>query len=1466
MTPRALHHARLPEFASDWPAELAALIEARLDNDVPAEELRTIVLAPTPDRLRLGVWLGVEWASYPYADDPSEAAGFVSLTPWLDTLDTLARGERSLPAPRGWTPTPPLQFEDATRDASFRAWWLELHRALVASAIELGTQRLAGRFHQPVGVFVSTGASEAQLVAFCHPRGAPLWPLREHRKEHGYGSAYPHASLEGDQVVFFYPEGEGAEEGPPSIRTWTHAQVIRAHEVRDEHELAVRFEGEDFDVTFSPGHTHPEAGGPGHHDTLAALSAFFAASGKLDADGGASPRLPADAAALAASLAERPQPQEQLDYVTSLSRALGSERVWALISGLELPAQTRAAIHRELATTALDASDWASALAHVGLLSGKDRWSWIEVRALTGLGRWEDVLRVAKEDDAHAERALALGSLGRVGEALALVADRTDGNALAARALLELRSDAPKASATLREALADGVRGHLLAHVGAARELLPVLRTHQAFEAAVRASREACQRLPAEELELGEARALPVEPATRVLAAPLEGDDEAEDAPRLGTALERPDGWWVADAKGALFEHPAGGDARRLATFPSEIDGLAALPAGVVASVGSTLVLLDAAGQTRATVHRPSAGDGPMAAHGTLLACASGAIVNLYRVDDAALVWLAPLALPGGRRISQLGFTGAGRLLVAAGANLTLFDVSEPSRPVPLRQWKNAPELLHTGEGTAALTDDEWVWLVELGDTPRCTRKVHVGPSPLVATSDAAPLAFAARGRVVEVLGETAREVMTLGPDGHRLEPTAISLRAGHATAVTRERVLALSPLPFDAAALRARVAAHVPRLREWLDTRMEALRQEGVPAEDGTRAPLGGVVLQWFDGWAGLRGQPPCSVVSIGYENNERLTFEAPGERAAPPGATPLSEAEAQQARALDDAWTQLAMQERLRACRAYLHEAARAFAGRASARTLFFALDTDERLEIVDIVAGGGDAGPMRAAGSARAERSLREVLSAPRWYAALPNLVARARRDAAFRAEVLALFEEEGLAAAGRITRELLDVDPEGCARAWLTVAARDLDEGLPGLRALAKRGHAGARARLEALLDSEDAYHALAAREALGRVDEDAAVPQLGRYLGSLEAHDDVPVKVLAAMGETRLERLRGELLAALERLEGAEALLVPLVRSGWTPDAQVVEKGNRARASDDDFAASLFADEEQDAPASAVRLWVARRIATAMEGDGPLWPADVPLEKSRAGWQHFFTLAWPLWESRGLLPRLHEVLPARSRTGDAELAFQVLYQSVLRGDARAQALGSALATGESSEGRHAEVTRLARLARLQFGWSLVKATRLDEARRVADAALAEAPEDGQVLFFDARVAWLERGDPTAALERLEPALRAACDEVGRARLLNLKGAALEALGRTAEALDWFHKAFTANEVSVDTATGTAGDPAMSHAILSNIAEAHWKLGQRDEARRYAEQAARRGSSTDIVKEILAATREGGTEPR
>jgi tetratricopeptide (TPR) repeat protein len=319
---------------------------------------------------------------------------------------------------------------------------------------------------------------------------------------------------------------------------------------------------------------------------------------------------------------------------------------------------------------------------------------------------------------------------------------------------------------------------------------------------------------------------------------------------------------------------------------------------------------------------------------------------------------------------------------------------------------------------------------------------------------------------------------------------------------------------------------------------------------------------------------------------------------------------------------------------------------------------------------------------------------------------------------------------------------------------------------------------------------------------------------------------------------------------------ANELLLPLIRSGITElPASALESAADERRLEEMANDGLFGDDDPGDAVTAVRHFVARRIEARLRApdDGAaLWPGEP--EPYNVSWQRFFDIAWPRWETAALLDALHERLASRASKADAaerDFALHVLHQALVRGDLRAEALGNALEQGGYEADKLDQVRTLARLGRLQLGWKLFKDKRYPEARRVADAALADAPNDGQVRFFDARLAWLEHDDPKQAIARIPGALDKATDGIGRGRLYNLYGAALDALGDVAGSIAWFEKGF-------------AADPSQAAMFLSNIAEAHWKLGNRDEAARFANKAAQRGATTDIVNEILDATGGGDDE--
>lgn len=1463
MSAHALHVTDLPEFAAGWPARVVALLDAQLGAEIPEGELRTIVLALSQDNLRLGVWLGAEWENYPYAEGEDEAAGFVALDPWLDALDEIARGERTEAPREAWTPRRPIRFVDPAREQAFGAWWGRLHDALVATAIEVATVHLAARFRQPVGVFVSTTGQEASLVAFCHPQGAPLWPVQEHRKEHGYGSAYPFAAITAEALVIFYPEGEGEDDGPPCVRVYPAHDLIGARQ--DDDELFVRWRGEAFDVRFSGGHTREESGGPNQAQVEAALLAWAAATGRLQdpTDTGAAASAPTTAAELRAALdAAGPGDTEHMEAIRRLALAHGPAQIGRLIADLDLPQAARGRLHRTVALEALDAEDWGTALFHIESVEGKDRWNWIEMRALVGLGRWQDVLRIAEEDD-KAEHALALGGLGRTEEALALLDEARDADARAVKARLLADEDPEAAAGAWARALVLGPRGHLRVHVASHPALQATSEAHARTAEVIEAGRAAAAEVALAGLDTRGAVALVVPPPERVMVAPLL--KEGAEAPDLSLwlGLPRGVGAWATDRKGGLFALSPDAAPATLTTFEACVDALEPTEYGVAVSAGGQLHLLDEDGKPSCDAHLPTRGDGPLAAHGGLLAAAANDVLHLYQVGPAALVWRGGLGVPGGSHISGLGFLEPGVLLVSAHRALMVVDVSDPSAPAVRWRTESGAELLTTQPGAAVLNEDGHALLVRwTGEALVCTHRLKLGHTPIPATwRGAAGHVIAWRGGVAQIDEGRVTALGTLGTDGYPLEPRALWLDGEGGLAVTSEGLLPLTARSLEAERVKAEANARASVVADWAEAEIRGHEHAG-PELDGAPTALGGVVLVWSDTEAQLRLQPPTSVVGLGYHDGPERALEP--EAAQVEAEAPASSAGRRQHKALGHARNELRQAILHKASVDLLRGLASRVQGALSTRDFVLAVEGGAGFTVVEVVPGGGAVAPRRGLSSQRAPQTLAVMMQGSSWYNHLSAWTARARVDAAFREEVLELLRGGGVAPAARVALGLVESHLEPVAEAFLTAAEVDLRLALGGLNAAAQRGHPGAIARLEAVIEGGPAAPALAARLALGRADEEGTVVALREHLADVVNAAKLPLRSLAALSEPRLAQLQTELQTLYEALESPEALLPALVRAGWAPDEAVRALAAEQVGQEDDFMAGMFGEDEDESASEAVRIWVARQVADGLAGEGPLWPADAPIETKRVGWQRFFAVAWPLWTGRGALPRLFEVLPARAAAvaeatppgPDAKLAFQVLYQALLRGTPGASALGAALESVPWDEAARADVVRLARLGRLKLGWALVTAERYAEARQIADAALADAPEDGQVRFFDARLAWLQAKDPSAAIPRIEAGLSAADDGVGRARLQNLHGAALDALGQTEAALVHFEAALATNEATRDSSSGRPQDAEMSASILSNIAESHWKLGRHDEARRFAETAARRGSTTDIVKLVLA----------
>ncbi|MCB9640368.1 MAG: tetratricopeptide repeat protein [Myxococcales bacterium] len=1465
----ALHTTDLPSFAQGWPAQLAALVEAQLESNIPSHELRTIVFSRTHDGLRAGLWLGVEWENYPYAGREDEAVGFISLAPWLDTLDAIALGTHTVPPRQGFTPRQEIQFEDPERQASFHAWWGTLFDALVASAIKLATQHLSKHFKQTVGVFVSMTGEEASLVAFCHPQGGPLWPIQEHRREHGYGSCYPFASLSDEQLVIFYPKGEGeGENSASSIRSFSLSDVRFAQV--DDGEVHVRWRDEDFDVRFSGGHT--KRGGPNQDQVLEAFVAWCRKTGNvLASKEELLPPLPTSTQELQTILEKTAGgEQEQVNTLGQLAQKYGARQLSPLLQGLSFPESSLQMFHRSIVSEASKQQDWQLSWEHFKQIQDQTRILWMKARVLAALGRWEEILEFA-DKKCLSEHALALHQLGRSEEALALLEGKSEANHLLVKAMILLEHDPDKAKYLAAQALILVPGEHLLLHLEAEAAFAGIIQAHKETKAKILASVQDALALPFAPSDFEGGITLTLSPLTKVLAVPPASEEEREST-SYWLATPRDKGFLIADRDGHLFAFSRDGESKKIASFESRPSALLETPHGIVVSCGGVLSLHDEDGQLLTSTLLPWRGDGPVAYQDGLLAVTTGEVLHLYEVGPQRLEWLCALGTPEKRYVRSVGFLNKTQLLYSTEGVLLVADLSNPSAPKLLWQTKFSVEILSTQNNTALLNNDGTALFTRwTGKGFVCEKRLKLGYSPIKAVDEEQGKdCIAWRGHVVRINGQEVESMAMLGADGNALEPIAMVLCDGMAQAVTSETCSTATELPLELEAMKTSLTGVEAEIARWVEAQLEGWVEEGITARDGTQQALGGIILSWYESEALLRPCTPSSIVCMEDCDCWTLKLERAPKQEEPDQETNLSQEAKTQQEQLRYLQEQAKEGLQAKAAKALLQKVALAWTHRLKTRDFSLLYQRKDNLRVVDVVVGGGEILPKRAKIEEVKQKPLEEMMSDNSWYKHVDVWAARARYNDGFRAEIFQLLKERSYRAAKRVALELISTHLQEVSQVFLAVAEEDAEFAVDGLCECAEAGNKACHERLLSLLDAPSDRVALAARLSLKRVDEESTVERLKRYLPQSAAAEDLTLPILSALSEARLTQLLPLLRDSYNAWKDANSwlaakLLPLLVRGGWVPDEETLSQGNQKRSVEDDFLADILGEDNEEAEAQAVRIWAALCITTNLGKEGQLWPEKIPAEKNRTGWRRFFASAWPLWTRQGVLSRILEALPRYAQEAatsedsnphpDKQLAFHALYEALLRGAPEATALGEALELVPWEEKARKDIFRLARLSRLKCGWALLKAERWSEARQIADTMMAEAPTDGQVRFFEARLTWLEAGDPSVAIPRIMEALKVAEDGVGRARLFNLHGAALDALGRVDEALPLFEKAYTTNEATISLSTGLPQDTTMSHAILSNIAEAHWKLGNKEKAFQYAQDAGRRGSATEIVKMLL-----------
>ncbi|HOX44759.1 MAG TPA: tetratricopeptide repeat protein [Myxococcota bacterium] len=1506
--------------AADLAAKIEALTLSALEDGTLARDgLRQLVLGLARTRDALSLWGADRWEDYgEHADEAAFAS--LSLAGFLDELDAVVIGAARTPDPAEPPQAGPealyrrqqerqrlglpLEHPDPEMTRALDARVAALREDCLEALRQVARGGRLGEFPSLVGLMLQglSPSGYADLVAFYHPDGAgELLPIHEHlppdTDSYAWGTLLPAG------VRMFYPEGDedslagGAGEPRSRLARFADMRYFRV----DDDDVHYRLAGDLEEVRLTHGHCHEEWGGPSQAEVDRRLGTHFGAHPELALDP-LRPPLPDEGEAFErfVGLFEECRLEEGGALVRGLVQRSALDAVPAYLERLSEDHPARERLLEGYAEALLEAGQPKAALGVLQSLAPQRRQrEWREeLDCLRALGRHARAVARADElaqgsDEKRAEvlpwKALALVDLGRAEEALALLAaeaghDDLDAHRAAwARAYALRQRDPLAAEAALAESLASGdrwlPRGRL--DFTDAPRALALIERRLALDAMAAAHAGELARLE----RPVEAPALPgPEPALALGAC---------EAFRLVARAARPEGGrdeaevgqygWVfrASWRGGLTVHrrsPEGGlrpvsTARRL-----HDDGLGELALGpgwlaVAMSPGALIYDLTDPARPEPVALLGRGGEGSrspvgLAARGDCLLLATGdALITASLADPRAPRPLAHLRFPAERGPGHLELHDDVAVLESS-RGAWLVDVRVPADPRPfgfLPEEVRYHRSARLGDELLAVNDQQQVWRVEVRAPggPRIT-----GCLPLLPAENQA--------------GETSRQgdegTEGLAADLGRMgDPRTVRLDGERLEILTSKEALifercAVEPvaLPDPAGAL----AGLEPRLAAWIEARLEEVRAGRAGFQ------LGALILERWGDTLRLHLDEPRSLpgleagpVAEDHPNWETKLAELAGEAAGghlhegdPPPGLPREAGRAWQER-VQLAW--LGLLERA------LRAAARSAPFRALAAGQVFLVTAGGLTRLVGIARDPSRPWvPARRAVPGRRVRSLEELLADHETRA---RALQRLRAEPGLREELWTLAAG-GSHAAVRAAEELADLEPERAVEAVRQATAA----GAGDVSFLA--GHLeqpGVRDTLEQVYRQGRTGQRLRAAEALGRCEEDEVLGLVRELLSDPDcAYDktDLAGEVLEHI-ERRLPELLPDLVGWLERASARDNRL-PLVcrhlyRAGLPePPAALLEQAAREKRDEEYHSVKTGirfldqADWSQAEACLAERLWtgrrLARRVLSLREADdarAPLWdPAWAP-EPHPASWTYLLASAWPHLEAAGAVPwlfaRLAEHATAEpAYATDRLILLRLVEHLAVENDVQAllglsQGVLAAPegAFGDDDERVRRRVRRLQLGARVVRGFALLKAGGLAEARAQCDAALALGPDDGQALFLDARLAWLEAGSPEAGLARAEANLERTeqRDEAGRGRLLNLGGCALDALQRWEEARTWFERAYEAHPA----------DPM----YLANLAEVHEKLGDLEEAVRFASKAKRKGVRSEVVLRILSEHPEG-----
>lgn len=1471
--------------ASSFAAQIGDAILAAIERDsIDRATVRRIVVRPASDQQTLLLTARDDWEDCDDRGEPEDAFAELSLAEWLDAIDAI--GPDTVVAPSTSTvplADHPVRFIDPALDAAYRNTRAMLRDGLVEALRRLARCERLGRFKRLLG-FQLGGASPsgyADTIAFLHPHGdLQLWPISE---EIDGDRNYTIGSFPPTGVTIFFPE---AGDDAPTCHEVVFADVDRFWQERSD--IFVLMRGARAPIRLTNGHTYNEWGGPDQADVVQAIVAHFQAHLPTLEISGADIPWP-DGPALDAWCRAQANAKPHLvlkAFETHLGKH-GYEAGASVLGKLAITDEYKGRFTSRLITAAMAAKRFAEALLLIEGLAGNDRNCEFrdEFQALRMLGRADEAVRRAAAFTgrmaqlALPSRALALADLGREAEGRALLEDVAkddqDGTFAWAQARCLYPQDPAAAVAALGRALVEGTsRLPFAAHdLRGCPELLAMLaerdgllRQRDADEAAVVPVKlEAVPAQPWPSPDAGPVVATwrvqehtrippknPLEPQITALATTASG--------RRFIGLKRGGLGEIVVEDGKLAIR------QTLATDNSCEDVAAAGNLLVVADWNGGMRLFDASGAGAPTElpAPPALLDGAV---GTVLANDSiAALRTRYGVGIVDLGTRRLVAVRG-TECRAVALDGTG-LAILTATDLRLYDVSTPAAPRLVaavnRPVDNVRNVWLCGRLIVLATDKETLCydlsrptdprLVARYSGTKTTRAVRsLEPGRILVCEDDGANAFlldAATGRCVtacELYSDDGARLAVDGPVALQPLPDGgliLAWRYGVQRLARGERV---QVEPLYVRRVRASVPALVDLVRQTLER---------------TAGPVGSISL-WMAGGMDVVLEPQRSVLSLQpYHHPDDQVLARATHKLDDLKSTGAGEdADAVWTAAHDAALEQVA--ERVLVALAQTPAPA-SLAGRV---LLAVRSHDGNRVAVVGTWRTPGRPwSPERRAPVARGAKTVAELLED---YDNIDKVVAKARNDEAVRREVYAAMLL-GHMPAWSAAWELRTVDEAAVCAAFIAVSRSPhvLPEIIERLAALRARPEAEARLQEMFASPAEDlgAGDIIALAQTLGQCDHDRMVALARSLLATCNcSRADAAVELIGSM-QTRVAELLPDLLAWVERAEDRDnrlgVICQQLFRAGHrqVPDKLVplakVERQHERYASvklTPETVANGFEDERGSDECRAERMFtgfaLAERVARLRSsGDvtEPVWPDGWEPEPFTTSWKYLLGATIPHLLQAGTLAWFTEVLARHasekaSYPHDFELLCAFL-EYLEHADEPALLARASQAIQDSADGHAAAVERRRVIhRRLQQGWELVKAKDIPGARALATELLAAEPDDGQILFFDARIAWLEADSPAAGRRVAEAHLkRASGDAVGLAKLLNLIGCSLDAEGKAAEAVDYFHRALQAHD----------GDPT----YLRNLAEVYEKLGKPEEAARFKRRA--EGHGKDIVSQLLA----------